>query len=70
MERREVLGEKPVPIQNLPPQITNGSDVIKSHLRGNRPPNKHPRNCKAIVPLIPIQIAAFLAVTPRNSIEN
>jgi len=39
-------------------------DVIKSHLRVYRPPNKHLRHCTAIISLILIQIAAFLDATP------
>jgi len=46
------------------------TDVMKSHLRGYRPPNKHLRYCTAVLSVIPIQISAFLEVTPWNSIEN
>jgi len=45
-------------------------DVMKSHLLGYRPPNKNLKHCTTIISLISIQIAAFLALTPRNSIEN
>jgi hypothetical protein len=47
-EKREVLEEKPVPIQHFPPQITNELGCDQMQLPRLQPPNNHLRHDTAI----------------------
>ena len=69
--KTEVLGEKPVPNQHLPPQITNGlgCDRIRPSRLQPAIETLYGHNICSVYSLIPTQIAAFLEVKPCTSIK-
>jgi len=73
--KAEVLGKKPVSIQHLLPQITNGlgcDQIRSSRLQTAKKPSEtlHGHNLCSVNTLILIESAAFLDVTPWTSIEK